>query len=427
MRVLISAFAISPKGGSEGGVGWQFASRLAEHHDVTVLYGDLSGRGETKLDLESWLREHPDVRNLHFHYVAPSDLSIFFERLHAKPGLRLFYYWGYQLWQRRAWKTARILHEQTPFTLVHQLTYATFWEPGYLWRLEVPYFWGPISGGSVIPLKYIGILGFRGALEAVARFVIHKFMTLTRPRIASASRVASHIWCVTNGEQRILSQFSTRISIMSEVGTAQSESRIRKLSGSEPMAIVWSGLHVPRKALTLLIRCLGALPKESTFKVHILGAGREDTSDTARAKAMAARLGVESKCEWHGTLPREKALAIMNRAHVLVHTSLLEGTPWVVIEALSSGLPVICHNVCGMGAAVTPDCGIKVPMTGIKDSVRGFARAIQVLLDHPAELERLSRGAIERSRELTWEKKITEINEEYEKTLRNSRYALKST
>ena len=90
MRLLLSTFAISPTKGSEPGVGWQLASRLAGMHDVTVLYGDLNGRATVKTELEEWLRDHPDAPRMKLVYVAPSRLAILCERLHAKPGLRLF-------------------------------------------------------------------------------------------------------------------------------------------------------------------------------------------------------------------------------------------------------------------------------------------------------------------------------------------------
>ena len=60
MRLLLSAFAISPTKGSEPGLGWQLASRLAKMHDVTVLFGDLNGRDAVKTELEEWLRDHLD-------------------------------------------------------------------------------------------------------------------------------------------------------------------------------------------------------------------------------------------------------------------------------------------------------------------------------------------------------------------------------
>jgi glycosyltransferase involved in cell wall biosynthesis len=420
MRVLLSAFAISPTRGSEPGVGWQCAIRLAQEHDVTILYGDLNGSARSKHELEGWLRDHPEAPRMTLAYVAPSRLSEIFERLHSKPGLRPLYYWGYRLWQKQALAIARELHRSTPFDLVHQLTYATYWEPGYLWKLGIPYFWGPISGGNVLPLRYISILGCKGSLEAVARFILNKITLLTHPRIGAAARRASHIWCVTSTEKKILSRYSKRISTMSEAGTSQCETSLRSLAPGQVLQIVWSGLHIERKALPILIRAVAQLNPGSNVMVHVLGAGRGSSKETDRAKALSERLGVSSKIIWHGELPRAEALQKMRGGHVLVHTSLLEGTPWVVMEALASGMPVICHDACGMSTVVTQECGIKVAMTGVKDSIRGFRDAIETLIDDPARLKHLSEGAAQRAQTLTWEQKIREFNSAYAEEVKSA-------
>jgi len=39
MRILISAYYCSPYRGGESAVGWQVATELANHHDVTVVCG----------------------------------------------------------------------------------------------------------------------------------------------------------------------------------------------------------------------------------------------------------------------------------------------------------------------------------------------------------------------------------------------------
>lgn len=414
MRLLLSAFAISPNRGSEPGLGWQFASRLAQMHDVTVLYGNLNGRGTSQTELEEWLRDHPDAPRITLAFVAPSRLAILCERLHAVPGLRPFYYWGYELWQKRALACARDLHRVEPFDAVHQLTYAAYWEPGYLWKLGIPFFWGPISGGNVIPLRYIPILGVQGAAEAVARFVMNSLRLLTRPRIGLAAQRAQRIWCVTGKEQQLLSRFCRKISIMLEAGTGAGDTRTRSLVPGNPLQVIWSGLHISRKALPILVEAVAQLKPGSDVVIHVIGAGRGSNKETEKAKSRAEYLGVSSKIIWHGMLPHDRALQIMHDGHVLVHTSLLEATSTVVMEALSSGMPVICHDAYGMAAAITTDCGIKVPMTGVRDSIRGFRDAIQSLVDNPSRVKQLSEGAALRAQAFTWEKKIAEFNRAYE-------------
>jgi glycosyltransferase involved in cell wall biosynthesis len=112
-------------------------------------------------------------------------------------------------------------------------------------------------------------------------------------------------------------------------------------------------------------------------------------------------------------LPRDAALAEVRRSDVMAFTGVQEGTPHVVTEALSLGVPVVCHDACGMGVAVTEACGIKVVLRDPDTSVRGFAAAIAKLAADPRELRRLSEGALTRARELDWDRAAREMAEVY--------------
>ena len=149
------------------------------------------------------------------------------------------------------------------------------------------------------------------------------------------------------------------------------------------------------------------------MKLEVLGDGPE----AERWKALAASLGIAGQVHFHGMLPRDKALEVMQRSHLLVHSSVKEGTPHVVLEALSFGLPVICHDACGMGTAVTGSCGIKVPLENPETSVAGFRAALDRFHAEPRLLDELSRGALARANELTWESKIQRISETYHQVL----------
>lgn len=51
--------------------------------------------------------------------------------------------------------------------------------------------------------------------------------------------------------------------------------------------------------------------------------------------------------EWLGPLPHEQTLEEIRRAHVLVHTSTLEGGAHVILEAVRCGTPVLASRVPG--------------------------------------------------------------------------------
>ncbi len=85
----------------------------------------------------------------------------------------------------------------------------------------------------------------------------------------------------------------------------------------------------------------------------------------------------------------------------------------VVLEALGWGLPVICHDACGMAVAVDTDCGIKVQFESPARSIEGFRDAIERIFRKPGEVERLSKGALQRAAKLSWDAKAFEMAETY--------------
>jgi glycosyltransferase involved in cell wall biosynthesis len=127
----------------------------------------------------------------------------------------------------------------------------------------------------------------------------------------------------------------------------------------EPLRIVWTGLHTPRKALNLGLDALAALPKNVPWELHVLGKGPRTTA----WQAQASDLGLNDRCYFHGWLEREAALKVMAEAHVMLITSLRDLTSTVTIEAMAMGLPIVCLDHCGFAGVVDESCGIKVPVT----------------------------------------------------------------
>lgn len=59
--------------------------------------------------------------------------------------------------------------------------------------------------------------------------------------------------------------------------------------------------------------------------------------------------------EWLGPLPHAAALEEIRRAHVLVHTSAMEGGAHVLLEAVRCGTPVLASRVAGNVGMLGPD------------------------------------------------------------------------
>lgn len=420
MRVLLSAFGFSPYRGSEAAVGWHVARNLAQWHEVIVLTGAVRCAPN---DYERYARENGPVRGLTVEYVKPDRLTCLWDKLHRIPGLWFLYYVAYRRWQRLAYERALVLNSQKSFDIVHHLTMIGFREPGYLWKMPIPFFWGPVGGAVNEPLRYLRVYSFAGKVNAILRTLINgtQKALLWRPRAAAAA--AFKIWAVTQADAQMIANWNARSSLLIEAGTDSGLFRkVRKWDGKNTLRIVWSGTHTYGKALPILIRALMILrrKKEVNLVVSVLGDGPEH----AKWVTMAKRCGVAELIDWRGRLEHSLALEVMQESHVLVCTSVKEATSIVVVEAISMGLPVICHDACGMGIAVTSRCGIKIPLKGPKVSVRGFASALMAIIENPDLVSRFSEGALARSKELTWAEKAKVIAKAYEFAWKKSQFKL---
>jgi glycosyltransferase involved in cell wall biosynthesis len=416
-NILVSAYALSPYQGSECAVGWNIVTRLATVHDVTVLCGDLASSQKMKKDLDRYFLANPPIPGLAICYVAPGFLTQLFEKIHNIPGLWMVYYWAYNLWQRKAYRIAKALHAKTPFDLVHQLNMIGYREPGYLWKLPVPFVWGPIGGSPNEPMAYSSLFSWSGYVRALFRNLFNEIQKRTSWRAKCAARKAVKLWAVTSADMKTIRNiWGVDVQQMLETGTIVREgATIRSWNGNECLRIVWSGIHLPRKALPILFHAIADDKLKGRVKIDVLGGG----SETGHWKSLAKKLGIEDSVKWHGMLTHQEALNVMANAHVLVFTSIKEGTPHVVLEALSLGLPAICHDACGMGVAIDDRCGIKVPLYTLPQSKNGFTDAILKMLENPLLVRQLSDGALKRAQELSWDNIVDNMVRAYEKVIQS--------
>jgi putative glycosyltransferase (TIGR04348 family) len=104
----------------------------------------------------------------------------------------------------------------------------------------------------------------------------------------------------------------------------------------------------------------------------------------ARAEALAARL---PRYRWLGALAHAPTRAHIQRAHVLVQASRMEGGAHTVIEAINSGTPVLASRIDGNVGLLGADyAGYFEP-----DDVAGLVALLERCRDDPAMLARLQR------------------------------------
>jgi glycosyltransferase involved in cell wall biosynthesis len=409
-RILLSAFAFDHSRGSEAGLGWEVAHRIAATHDVTVIFGNLKPAPSDPENLRLLHEACDRIGNLHPVLVEASPHAKRIARFSNRTGFWWLYYHAYRLWQLQALEIARAMHIEKPFDLVHHLNIVGFREPGYLWTLGIPFFWGPISGSPMVPLSFLRTFSPGQIYRWGGRNLANAWQMRASIRCRRAARAATSIWTVSESDRRMVTEcWGRKARPFLEIGAApKADSKPRRRDPSEPLRIVWSGRFDSIKVLPVLFRALERLQGQP-WELNILGDGPE-ASRWHRAEKKAELSG---RVIWHGMLTRCDALRTMENCHVLAHTSVKEATATVLIEALERGMPVVCHDACGMGIAIDERCGIKIPLRDPQTSASGFADALSRFFREPELLSRLSEGALLRASELNWSKKIKEFTDAY--------------
>jgi glycosyltransferase involved in cell wall biosynthesis len=416
LKVLVGAYACDPFRGSEQGVGWEWLNAIKRHNEVWVLTTDW-----LREPIETAIQENcEEFRNIRFHYVPPkcwhyrepSRFWQFVERSIAKPVM----HWSYRLWQRDAYELAKELHRQIRFDLTHQLTFVGFRFPGHLWKLNIPFIWGPIGGLENTPWQLLPTMGPRGAMYYGARNLLNSMHRrfLRQPRRAFAA-AGSGVIAATGGIQREIRRwYGVESEVICEVGLPPETAGTYLLRANrEPLCLAWSGRHLPGKALHLLLGALADVPDTTDWRLDIYGDGPCMTT----WQTLAARLGIGSRCAWHGQVSRDEALAGLKSAHLFITTSLKDLTSTVILEALANGVPVVCPDHCGFADVVNEHCGIKIPISNVREFETGLSRAIVAIACDETMRRRLAEGALLRARDYSWEAKTQAIDRVYERVL----------
>jgi len=419
LRILVIAHELSPYSGSECAVGWNLVTRLAGYHDITVLHasGSQARPFGYQHALLKYFDENPPVPGLELISVNQprfTRLISFINKAFSKIGpigLPVLYYLGYRAWQKCAYRKAQSLHQRSAFNAVHQITQITYREPGYTWKMGIPFFWGPTGGVANMPWEfYKGLSLSSGIIEGI-RFVSNKYQSACMKRIKKAIAGSAYIYTYSKEDLQFFSKSSAGvIRQMLDVGTIVAHNNLNDNSDHNTILNgVWCGQLTYRKAPEIAIMALasGNLTRDM-ISLTIIGEGPMEK----RLRDLADRHQLNN-VRWIKRIPHQQVFEIMKKADFLIHTSLREATSSVIPEALSAGLPVICHDSNGMGIAINETCGIKVPLISPVASIRGFHEAMKSLvLDHNS-LVRLKKGALIRAGDLTWDNMAKTIAYDY--------------
>lgn len=404
MNILINAYACAPNWGSEQGMAWHWIIELAKMHNLYVIT-----EGEWKKEIEEAVALLDVKDNIHFYYNPVSDKI---RTMCWNQGDWRFY-WYYRKWQKKTLAIARQICSEHRIDIIHQLNMIGFREPGYLWDIyDTHYIWGPVGGMEIVPLSYLSGMPLSKKTKYIVKNMLNHLQIRYSARVCKAIHRADIVIAATQGTYNsFVKLHHIKPVYMNEAGCTISEQHTAHNFNKDQLDILWVGRFLDTKKLDIAIRTIAKVKDLPVF-LHIVGSG-SDTENTMYQQ-MADKMGISNNIKWYGKLANKKVQEMMNQMDLFLFTSVLEGTPHVVLEAITNSLPILCIDTCGQGQLVNEAIGWKVPLTNPQQNSTDFAAILRHIIINRDEIKQKSDNCKQRQRELSWENKLVTMNKIYQ-------------
>lgn len=372
MKLLLVAPLADRHAVGESWIAFQWASRLAARHEVTVLsYHTRTGRAlQPQLPgarVIEW-REPPLIgRNERFAAML-------------KPGYIPF------RWHARRWiRDALARGEQ--FDVAHQLSPVSLRYATPLTGCGIPYVMGPVGGSLTSPAAFVpeesGAPWFT-SLRVLDGFRLRHEIGLRRTFAEAACVIGIADYVKELLEGIPLKDFRT----LSDTGVDSLPEPASGSSRTSGVRFLYVGRVIRTKGVRDAIRAVGLLPR-GLVVLDVVGEGH----DRSVCEALVAELGLTRFVRFHGRVPHDQVASYYTRADVFLFPSYREAGGIVVVEAMSHGLPVIVCDRGGPATSVDDASGFRIAATEPKQYAHALAGRMAELARDPEKRQAMGMAA----------------------------------
>ncbi len=397
-KLLLSVFACDPSMGSEDGNGWNWAVGMAgKGYEVHCLTRSVNQKG-----IESFAKP----QNVTFHYIQmpPGSEKLF----HSGAGIYLYY----MLWQWLAYKKGKRLHKKLKFDLAHHATWGSLQMGSFLYKLNIPFIFGPAGGGQKAPEAFKSYFYDHWASE-VKREKVSDLLVKYNPACKDMLKRA-HAVLTSNPETMALAISAGAKNCYLSFDTALPESFYpEKLQVKSPkkdrLKLLWVGRFMPRKATLLVLEVMEKLKDHPGITLTVVGHGemQEPIENYIKEHALNNTVTLTGKVTF------EEVRSYYNSHDVFFFTSLRDSNGVQLMEAMAFGMPVITLNLHGQAVVVDDNTGIRCSVTSPEITVQELKEAVLELYHNPDKVSRMSVAAAQFAEKQKWPEKIDDTVKNY--------------
>ncbi|WP_439339777.1 glycosyltransferase family 4 protein [Thalassobellus citreus] len=399
-KVVLSAYSCDPSKGSEPGNGFNWANQLSLYgHKV---YCVTTSKGKAPIEAAS-----QNNSNLEIAYI---DLPF---------GLDKMYYWTqlgmymhYLIWQWLAYKHVKKMHRIKNFDLAHHVTWGSLQQGSFLYKLPIPFIFGPAGGGQKAPEAFKDYFEEHWKTE-IKREKISEILKKINPACKSMVKKAKVIFAANEDTLKMAKQMRAN-SVVPILDSALpieyfKDAKLTFEGNREELKLLWVGRFLPRKGILLVLDVMRELINCPDITLTVVGDG--DMKDAFLSKRKEYNL--ESQVNWIGRVSFEEVRSYYSTHDAFLFTSLRDSGGVQLIEAMVFGLPVITLNLHGQGLMINEDRGFTASVDSPEKTIKELAGFIKNLQKDRKELKRLSENAYRYALKQTLENKIKYISENF--------------
>lgn len=170
----------------------------------------------------------------------------------------------------------------------------------------------------------------------------------------------------------------------------------KELEKGKTVRLIIACRQEKRKGTEIVIESLNILREKLNVHLDVVG----DGALLNDFKAKVTELGLENHVEFHGRVEQARVVELLKRADIFCYpTSASEGFPKVVLEALSSGLPVITTKVSVLPQLIKKGSGVLLD----EATPVGLAKVVEEICADASRYKQLSENAIASAKEYSLE------------------------
>ncbi|WP_396261307.1 glycosyltransferase family 4 protein [Haloferula sp. A504] len=282
--------------------------------------------------------------------LVPKNVRVRFLRKHRRCSENRFVahlqsWLSFRRFNSMVLKAALEWHSEEAFDLCHHVTVAAWRLPSPLWKMPIPFIWGPIGGAGVVGRPFRRMLSPSARIFEAARD-ISTWRTLSSKAFRDCMAKSAVVFPANEETLQLLEPYRPgkdlrKLPIASLPEAKVTRFACKKVLGPKEgeLKLFAGGNMIGSKGLSMALKALAIVRDRGVpFHYTIAGGGPE----IPKVRKLIEVLDLESEVTLHRGFRGEEYVTALHSHDIYFLPSLREGTPVTMLEALLAGcFPVV--------------------------------------------------------------------------------------